>query len=969
MSGMHLNEGQRLGDHVIRGAIGAGGMGEVYRAFDTGLERDVAIKVLPRELADDLDRQARFEREAKSIAALNHENIVTIHAIGEDGGVRYLAMELVQGETLEDRIPESGMATAELLEIAIPIASALAAAHAKGIVHRDLKPANVMVTADGKIKVLDFGLAKLTHRTDEPLEPVGENSATAAMSMKTQAGTVVGTMPYMSPEQLSGKTIGPPSDLFSFGVMLYEMATGRRPFQGSSGPTLISSILTESPPPVVELSPSIPRSLGDLIERCLSKNPADRPADSAELRTNLEAHRSTVSSSAHAVAPVGRRRLWPRLAAAAVVLATVSIAGFWYIDRVGKERRARNVTIPEIQRLLDEGDRDAALRLMGEAAEVIPGDPQLEQLEKGNTLPFLIESEPSGAEVFINSYADLGRPWRSLGITPTEPRLPLDQFRFRIEKPGYETFLGTGVNASAGTVVELIPEGEAPDGMVHIPAGIAAVGNSGRVEIDAFWLDRYEVTNERFKEFVDAGGYRNPEYWIEPVVKDDRVLDWEEASALFVDTTGRPGPSGWELGSYSEGASDHPVGGISWYEASAFAAWSGASLPTVFHWSRAAEFGLFADIITVSNFDGRGPAPVGSYGGIGPYGTYDMAGNVREWCLNRAGGSRYSLGGSWSDPGYMYDGMDAADPLDRSPRNGLRLMRTTGAIAAEAMVSIDNPVFDYRTLEPVDDDVFEVVKGAFAYDRTELDARLESVDDSSAHWRRERVSFSAAYGDERVPAYLFLPKNAEPPYQTVVFFPSSAALELDNSRNPGMFMAAFLIRSGRAMMYPIYTGTYERQIPIRGHNDQRDVIIRASKDLQRSIDYLETRDDIASDRLAYCGLSLGASWGPIFTAVEDRFDASILIAGGLHRPQPGRPPESLAFNFAPRSKVPVLMVNGRNDFWTPLETEIRPMVELQGAPVEDKELILLDGGHIPNSPKDAVRPILDWLDRYLGPVR
>ena len=967
---MHLKEGQKLGDHVIRGAIGAGGMGEVYRAFDTGLERDVAIKVLPREVADDLDRQARFEREAKSIAALNHENIVTIHSIGEDGGVRYLAMELVEGETLADRIPESGLTTDELLEIAIPVASALAAAHAKGIVHRDLKPGNVMVTSEGKVKVLDFGLAKLAHRADEPFEPVGENSATAAMSMQTHAGTVVGTMPYMSPEQIAGKPVGPTSDLFSFGVMLYEMATGRRPFQGASGPTLISSILTDSPTPVVELSPAIPRSLGDLIERCLSKDPEDRPADAAELRGDLEAHRSAESMSSTPVeVPVGRRRLWPRLAVIAVALVAVSTATFWYLERVKKERRARSVTLPEIQRLLDEGDRDAALRLMREAAEVIPGDAQLEQLEKGNTLPIVIETLPPGAEVSINSYADLGRPWLSLGVTPIDLRLPLEEFRFRIEKAGYETFVGTSVHTRARAVVELIPLGEAPVGMVRIPTGSASFGTAGSVEIEPFWFDRYEVTNRRFKEFVDAGGYRNPEYWTEPIAKDGRLLEWDEASALFVDTTGRPGPAGWELGSYPEGASDLPVGGISWYEASAFAAWSGISLPTVFHWRRAAELGLFADIITVSNFGGRGPAPVGSYGGIGPHGTYDMAGNVREWCLNSGGDSRYNLGGAWSDPAYMYDGMEATDPLDRSTKNGLRTMRATGTVDAEAMVSIDNPVFDFRAVEPVGDDVFDVVKGAFAYDRTELDARLESVDDSSPHWRRERISFAAAYGDESVPAYLFLPKNAEPPYQTVVFFPSSAALDLDHSRNPGMFMVDFLIRSGRALMYPIYTGTYERQITIDGYNDQRDVIIRASKDLQRSIDYLETRNDIDSDRLAFCGLSLGASWGPIFTAVEDRFDASILIAGGLGRPEPGRPPETLAFNFSPRSTVPVLMVNGRNDFWSPLEAEIRPMFDLQGAPAEDKKLVLLDGGHIPNSPKDAIRPALDWLDRYLGPVR
>lgn len=965
---MQLEPGRRLGEYEIREAIGAGGMGEVYRAFDTGLERDVAIKVLPREAADDSERRARFEREARSIAALNHRNIVTIHTIGDDDGIRYIAMELVEGASLDERIPSSGLPTDELLEIAAPVASALAAAHAKGIVHRDLKPANIMVGGDGEVTVLDFGLAKLAHREDELDHPAGEDSATAAMTLQTMAGAVVGTMPYMSPEQLSGKPVGPASDIFSFGVVVYEMATGARPFSGSSGPTLISSILTERPTPVAELSPSLPPALAELIEHCLEKDPADRPADAETLRDRLVALQTTATPVA-AVRDHPPHRSRRRLAAAVAVPAALAAAAVWFAQDFNEKRWARNTALPEIERLLDDGDRDGALRLLRRVGEIIPDDARLVQLEESNTLPLTIETIPGGAEVYLNSYADLGRPWIALGTTPFDILLPLDQYRFRIVKPGYETFEGTGVNAAKHAVIELVPEGRAPAGMVRIPGGSASFGTAGSVEVEPFWIDRFEVTNRRFKEFVDAGGYREPGHWTEPVILDGRTLSWTDAMALFVDSTGRPGPATWELGAYPDGTADHPVDGVSWYEATAFASWSGTTLPTVFHWYRAAEMGLFADIITLSNFDGSGPAPVGSFGGLGPYGTYDMAGNVREWCLNRSGDARYIPGGAWSDPTYMYDNMEAVDPLDRSRKNGFRTMQAPQPLSPETTARIDNPIFDFRTVEPVSDDVFEVIRRAFAYDRTELDARIVAIDESSPHWRRERVSFTAAYGGERVPAYLFLPNNAEPPYQTVVFFPSSAALDLDDSSNPGMFMVAFLIRSGRALMYPIYTGTYERQVPMHGYNDQRDVIIRAGKDLQRSIDYLESREDIDSERLAFCGLSLGASWGPIFTAVEHRLKASVLISGGLAAPAPGRPPETLGLNFSPRSTLPVLMINGRYDFWAPLETEIRPMFNLQGAPDEDKKLVLLEGGHVPNSPKDAIRPALDWLDRYLGPIR
>ncbi len=965
---MQLNRGTQFGDYEILEPIGAGGMGEVYRAHDTSLDRDVAIKVLPLAVSDDSNRRARFEREAKSVAALNHENIVTIHAIGEADGVRYLAMELVEGETLDRRIPEKGLSSEELLALAVPVASALAAAHAKGIIHRDLKPANVMVTSEGKVKVLDFGLAKLAHSDEVASKPVSEESETATMTLQTRAGTVLGTMPYMSPEQLSGTTVGPASDLFSFGVMLYEMAAGKRPFQGTGGPALISSILTGTPQPVGELKPALPNDLGELIERCLAKDPADRPAGAEELRCDLEALRGTGSLSGVTLgtpAPRGRRLF--QFAAIAVLVVVAGATALWFGLQAKKAHSARTVALPEIQRLFDTGDRDGAFRLLRETAAVIPGDPLLEQIERANTFPVTIESDPDGAEVYVNNYKDLGRPWIHLGPAPLEVDLPLAVMRYRIEKPGYETFVGSGATSLAPRF-ELVPEGSAPPGMVRIPAGRNAFGGQGRVDLEAFWFDRNEVTNARFKEFVDAGGYRDAEFWSEPITVGGRAVAWDEAVTLFVDTTGRPGPATWELGSYPDGTADDPVGGVSWYEAAAFARWAGKSLPTVFHWYRAAEQGIFSDIITVSNFGGEGPVAVASYGGIGPFGTFDMAGNVREWCLNRLGAARYTLGGAWSDPSYRYRDSDADDPLDRSPKNGFRCMKTDGEVTPEATVAIDLPVYDFSQEQPVGDEIFAVLKSQYAYDRTELDARVEAVDDSSEHWRRERITFKAAYGDERVPALLYMPKNATSPYQTVVFFPSSAAGQIDNSRDPGLYIVSYFIRSGRALLFPIYKGTYERRVENWGPIATRDLIIQESKDMGRAIDYLETRDDIDINKLAFCGLSWGGNWGPIFTAVEDRFKASVLIAGTMGRYPPERPPESIPLNFMPRSTVPVLMLNGRDDFTAPVETMIRPMFAFQGAPPEHKELVILDGGHIPDSPIGFVREALDWFDRYLGPV-
>jgi dipeptidyl aminopeptidase/acylaminoacyl peptidase len=226
----------------------------------------------------------------------------------------------------------------------------------------------------------------------------------------------------------------------------------------------------------------------------------------------------------------------------------------------------------------------------------------------------------------------------------------------------------------------------------------------------------------------------------------------------------------------------------------------------------------------------------------------------------------------------------------------------------------------------------------------------------------------AAYGDERLPIHLYLPKNVEPPYQAVVYFPPSSARFLTDGTHPTFPFASFIPQSGRALVYPIYKGTYDRQVDVSGPNDDRDLTIQFAKDLRRTIDYLGTRNDIDSGRLAFYGLSWGASYGPLLTAVEPRFAASILVSGGLYRIPEGWPPADVPQNFAPRSTVPTLMINGRKDFNAPVETNIRPMFDMLGTPDDQKHLVLLDGGHVPASPNEVIRAVLDWLDQYLGPV-
>jgi Tol biopolymer transport system component/serine/threonine protein kinase len=284
-------EGRKLGRFKILGKIGAGGMGEVWRAHDESLDRDVALKILPGELAKDPERRQRFEREAKAVAGLQHPNIVTIHSIEESGDDYFLTMELIKGQTLDAILPTDGFALSRFFELSIPLADAVHAAHEQGVVHRDLKPGNVMVDASGRLRILDFGLAKLV---GAGLNGNGD-STIAQDEFSTQQGRILGTVAYMSPEQAEGKPVDPRSDIFSLGVLLYEMATGQRPFKGDSPISTLSAILKETPPVVSSIKP-LPRHLGRIIARCLEKDPAKRFQTARDVCNELEGLRREVDS-------------------------------------------------------------------------------------------------------------------------------------------------------------------------------------------------------------------------------------------------------------------------------------------------------------------------------------------------------------------------------------------------------------------------------------------------------------------------------------------------------------------------------------------------------------------------------------------------------------------------------------------------------------------------------------------------
>ena len=275
---MSLAPGTRIGHYNIRASLGAGGMGEVYRATDTRLERDVALKVLPADMASNPDRLERFRREARALAALDHPGIVTVHSVEEADGRHFLTMQLVDGRSLDRAIPPEGLPAERIIEIGSALADALAAAHDRGIVHRDLKPANVMLTHDGRVKVLDFGLAKIA----------GQHADAASQTdVETRAGLVLGTVPYMSPEQVAGRAVDHRTDLFSLGILLFEMAVGRRPFEGRSSAEVTAAILRDTPPSLGEVRADLPADLIRITRRCLEKLPNDRVQTARDVLNEL----------------------------------------------------------------------------------------------------------------------------------------------------------------------------------------------------------------------------------------------------------------------------------------------------------------------------------------------------------------------------------------------------------------------------------------------------------------------------------------------------------------------------------------------------------------------------------------------------------------------------------------------------------------------------------------------------------
>jgi serine/threonine protein kinase/tetratricopeptide (TPR) repeat protein len=393
--------GRTLAHYRVTAALGAGGMGEVWRATDTKLGRDVALKILPADMAANPERLDRFRREAMMLAALDHPGVVGVYSVEESGGVHFLTMQLVEGASLDHVISEGGMSVDRILEVGTATAAALAAAHAKGIVHRDLKPANIMVAGDGRVKVLDFGLAKIAApSSDEPVDSEMETD------LHTREGVVMGTMPYMSPEQVAGRAVDQQTDVFSFGVMLYELATGRRPFAGRSSAELASAILRDTPPDPAALRAGLPDGLLRVISRCLEKEPCARFPSMTDLHDALQNLPRGGSDRPTSPERSPRPQMRGLLIAGgiALVLGAVAYFGFlnppWGAQGAGKGPRIRSIAVLPLDNYSGDPSQDYfAEGMTDELTSDLARMSQIRVISRGSAMQFGGGNRPSAPEI------------------------------------------------------------------------------------------------------------------------------------------------------------------------------------------------------------------------------------------------------------------------------------------------------------------------------------------------------------------------------------------------------------------------------------------------------------------------------------------------------------------------------------------------------------------------------------------
>ncbi|HET7202863.1 MAG TPA: bifunctional serine/threonine-protein kinase/formylglycine-generating enzyme family protein [Steroidobacteraceae bacterium] len=968
VAGRHA--GERLGAYELLRPLGSGGMADVWLACrtDGAFERQVALKI-PRVQSRPVEMTARFALECNILAKLEYPGIARLYDAGVDAsGVPYIAMEYVRGEPLVAWCDARGLDKAARIQVFLQVLDVVAYAHGRHVIHRDLKPSNILVTGQGEVRLLDFGMARL-------LQP--ETDA----ALLTRVYGLALTPEYASPEMLRGESIDSRSDIYSLGVVLHELLTGARPVQ----PTR----------PATGDTTRLHGALRDVVSKALQPDPGDRYPDAASFAATL---RPFADGRAHELSG----RLKTRSLSVGGLAALAALVGMaalltWTQRQRGQERWAREDALPRLQALIAADDYAAAFDLAREIERVTPRDPVLRELEPSFSAKVRLDTAPGGAKVFYRPYAGGDKDWRLIGETPLEEvAVPIGVGLWRIEKEGHDTALlalrnpGVQLGNAPDADVQQLMEGvdlaiplahaaTSPDGMVLVPAIPALIPGGDLVEVPAFFIDRFEVRNQDFKEFVDARGYTESGHWRDLPFDGG---DWQTAVATFVDLTGRPGPSTWRAGTHPDGTADYPVTGISWYEAAAYCRFRGKELPTAYHWYRAAGSiiesweSVSSAIVHGSNFGGRELAPVGRFGSVGPHGTYDMAGNAREWLWTQGSVGRWVAGGAFDEPRYVYLQPGEAPPVDRSAANGFRCMQP--AQAGPANEDLRRPVVaqavDYAAMEPVGDAAYAVLAQQLDYRATAMVPRVGTADSSHPAWTVDRITLPTGYDNTSFAVQLFLPTDRRSPSGVIFYLPhvgeftASVTTERFDPATGGVPLD-FLPKSGWALAVVAFDGAFERQWSaerMQSMNSADRFRLRLRhwrEELGRTIDYLTTREDIDARRLGWFGISYGASVMLPLLAVEKRIGAAVLYGGGVGL-RSDLPASEQAYNYVPRVTQPVLMLSGRWDIDATPDAQQR-LFELLGSPAHQKKHALFEAGH-GNLPRFQVeQETLEWFDRHL----
>lgn len=675
-----------------------------------------------------------------------------------------------------------------------------------------------------------------------------------------------------------------------------------------------------------------------------------------------------------------------------------------YALSAGSERLPRgDALLVELRALADSGSYIEAFELALRARE--EGELVPDTLAERFTNRLTVLSDPAGARVTVLPFTRGGQFVESdridLGVTPLRGlEIARADYHLRIEAEGHAPVERPLSNASTrllarfGGVAEMQLEvrlpraSELPAGMVHVPGDQYQIVSRDLQSLSAaladYFIDRLEVTNARFAEFVDAGAYAQQEFWSDLADAAPDSGAW--LRTRFIDRTGLPAPRTWSGQQPPAGLADHPVTGVSWYEAAAYCRFRSARLPTLFEWERAARNGARAVLHGIemprgyagpsdpsaqrANFAGTGTTVAGAYPfGISVFGALDMAGNAKEWLYNRSESGRAVTGGSFADPIYVFTEVGSMDPAAATATVGFRCARTVERDIPMSRqgdgplrLDVEAPVY-----EPVDEPTFRALLSHYQYDPRSLEPRIEERIEAPA-WIRERITYNGP-ADERVVAYLFLPRSGRAPFRMLVNVPSSAAFFGNNVADLAEEALGPLVRAGYAVFTVVMKGMTERPFPADFERPPtnsvafRDQMVLHATELRLALDYLETRDDIDTNAIAYVGTSWGAGSRLLFAATDDRFRAVVLVGAGIDERVHPTLPEASNINFAPYIRVPKLIVNGREDEEHPWRSRAQPLWNLLSEP---KELALFDGvGHVP--PDEMRIPAMrEFLDRHLG---